>query len=101
VITPRLRYADDRLTVLTRVPGTRLANERHLTSDVSTGCVDVVLGTLDAVAAWTPHPPLPEPIADYHGRVDAEYAAGQLDDADRAALHQLLDASGDKRVMCT
>lgn len=97
VVTPRLRYADERLTVLTRVPGTRLADERHLTGDVDGRSVDVVLDTLDAVAAWIPHPPLPEPIADYHGRVNAEHAAGQLDDADRAALHQLVDASGGTR----
>ncbi|MDG4762508.1 phosphotransferase [Solwaraspora sp. WMMD406] len=97
VVTPRLRYADERLTVLTRVPGARLADERHLTGDVNGRSVDVVLDTLHAVAAWMPHPPLPEPIADYHGRIDAEHAAGQLDDADRAALHQLVDASGDTR----
>jgi hypothetical protein len=99
VITPRLRYADQRLTVLTRVPGARLADERHLTLDVTGRSAGIVLDTLDAIAAWTPHPSLPEPIADYHGRVDAEHAAGQLDDADRTALHQLVDASGDTRLV--
>ena len=99
VITPRLRYADQRLTFLTRVPGARLADERHLSADVNGRSADVVLDTLDAIAAWMPHPPLPEPIADYHGRIDAEYAAGQLGDADRAALHQLVDAGGDTRLV--
>lgn len=99
VTTPSLRYADERLTVLTRVPGARLVDERHLTFDVSIGCAEVVLDTVDAFARWMPDPPLPEPIADYHGRVDAEHAAGQLDDADRAALHQLVDACGETRVV--
>jgi GNAT superfamily N-acetyltransferase len=98
VVIPRLRYADDRLTVLTRVPGSRLGDEQHLTEDLPTRTVDVVLDTLDAFAGWMPHPPLPEPIADFHGRVDAEHTAGLLDGADRASLHQLVDACGDTRV---
>jgi len=99
VITPLLRYTDDRLTVITLVPGARLGDERHLTEDLSARTVAIVLDTLDGFAAWMPDSPLPEPIADYHGRVDSEHAAGQLDDADRTSLHHLVDASGDTRVV--
>lgn len=99
VTTPQLRYADDRLTVLSRLPGTRLGDERHLTDDLSDRTVEVVLDALDAFAAWMPHSRLPEPIADYHERIAAEHAAGQLDDTSRARLQQLVDSYGQTRVV--
>jgi len=99
VTTPQLRYADDRLTVLSRLPGNRLGDERHLTDDLSDRTVEVVLDALDAFAAWMPHPRLPEPTADYHERVAAEHAAGQLDDTSRARLQQLVDSYGQTRVV--
>ncbi|MET7949774.1 hypothetical protein [Micromonospora sp. NPDC005324] len=97
VRAPRVLYADARLTVLTQLPGQRLGDRRHLTGDVGPVTAQLVLNTLDAFAAWTPAPPLPQPV-DYHGRTDAEHAAGLLDDADQHALHTLVDQLGPGRV---
>ncbi|WP_433117865.1 phosphotransferase [Micromonospora sp. CA-246542] len=94
---PRVLYADAHLTVLTQLPGQRLDDHRHLTRDVSPADAQLVLDTLDSLAGWTPAPPLPQPV-DYHGRTDAEHAAGLLDDADQHALHTLVDQLGLGRV---
>ncbi|MET8527164.1 phosphotransferase [Micromonospora sp. NPDC005172] len=97
VRVPRALYADAYLIVLTQLPGQRLDDQRHLTRDVSPATARLVLDTLDTFAAWTPAPPLPQPV-DYHGRIDAEHAAGLLDDADQYALHTLVDQLGPGRV---
>ncbi|WP_158630768.1 phosphotransferase [Micromonospora inaquosa] len=97
VRVPRVLHAEARLTVLTQLPGQRLDDQRHLTRDVSAATAQLVLNTLDTLAAWTPTPPLPQPV-DYHGRIDAEHAAGFLDDADQYALHTLVDQLGSGRV---
>ncbi|MEU8333666.1 phosphotransferase [Micromonospora sp. NPDC048839] len=97
VRVPRVLYADAHLTVLTQLPGQRLDDQRHLTRDVSPATAQLVLDTLDTFAAWAPAPPLPQPV-DYHGRIDAERAAGLLDDADQHALHTLVDQLGPGRV---
>ncbi|MEU7611104.1 phosphotransferase [Micromonospora sp. NPDC049204] len=97
VRVPRVLYADARLTVLTQLPGQRLDDQRHLTRDVSPATAQLILDTLNTLAAWTPAPPLPQPV-DYHGRIDAEHAAGLLDDADQYALHTLVDQLGPHRV---
>ncbi|MET7951803.1 hypothetical protein [Micromonospora sp. NPDC005324] len=97
VRVPRVLYADAYLTVLAQLPGRRLDDQRHLTRDVSPATAQLVLNTLDALAAWRPTPPLPQPV-DYHGRIDAEHAAGILDDADQHALHTLVDQLGPDRV---
>ncbi|WP_328654478.1 aminoglycoside phosphotransferase family protein [Micromonospora sp. NBC_00330] len=97
VRVPQVLYADARLTVLTQLPGQRLDDQRHLTRDVSPATAQLVLDTLDTVAAWMPAPPLPQPV-DYHGRIGAEHTAGLLDDADQHALHTLVDQLGPDRV---
>ncbi|MFG1648471.1 phosphotransferase [Micromonospora sp. NPDC049275] len=97
VRVPRVLYADAYLTVLAQLPGRRLDDQRHLTRDVSPATAQLVLNTLDALAAWRPAPPLPQPV-DYHGRTDAEHSAGLLDDADQHALHTLVDQLGPDRV---
>ncbi|MBX7268916.1 hypothetical protein KIF24_24720 [Micromonospora sp. Llam7] len=97
VRVPELLWADDRLTVLTNVPGRRLHDERHLTRDISHAKVQLVLDTLEALTQWAPDPALPEPI-DYHGRIHGEFAAQLLDDAERATLHTLVDRIGPDRV---
>ncbi|MCZ7379738.1 hypothetical protein [Micromonospora sp. WMMC250] len=97
VRVPKVLYADAHLTVLTHLPGQRLDDQRHLTRDVSPATAQVVLDTLDTLAAWKPTPPLPQPI-DYHGRVEAEHAAGFLDDANQYALHTLVGQLGPDRV---
>ncbi|MFG1650619.1 phosphotransferase [Micromonospora sp. NPDC049275] len=94
---PRVLYADAHLTVLTQLPGQRLDDQRHLTRDVSPTTSQLVLNTLDTLSDWTPALPLPQPV-DYHGRIDAEHAAGLLDDADQHALHTLVDQLGPHRV---
>ncbi|MDG9674826.1 phosphotransferase [Micromonospora sp. DH14] len=94
---PQVLYADAHLTVLTQLPGQRLDDQRHLTRDVSPATAHLVLDTLGTFADWTPAPPLPQPF-DYHGRTDAERAAGLLDDADQHALHTLVDQHGPHRV---
>ncbi|MEV0003407.1 hypothetical protein AB0H28_14120 [Micromonospora sp. NPDC050980] len=97
VRVPRLVCSDERLTVLTQLPGQRLHDARHLTRDVHARTAQQVLDTLDAFAHWAPTPALPQPV-DYHGRIDAEHASGLLDDADRFALHALVDQLGPARV---
>jgi hypothetical protein len=97
VSVPELLWADDRLTVLTEVPGRRLHDERHLTRDISQVQVQLVLDTLETLTRWAPDPALPEPI-DYHGRIDGEHAAHLLDDAERIALHTLVDRIGPVRI---
>ncbi|MDG4760453.1 phosphotransferase [Micromonospora sp. WMMD710] len=97
VRVPRVLYADARLTVLTQLPGQRLDDQRHFTHDVGPGTARLVLDTLDTFATWTPARPLPQPV-DYHGRIDADHAAGLLDDADQYPLHFLVDQLGSGRV---
>ncbi|MFI7659686.1 phosphotransferase [Micromonospora parva] len=97
VRVPRVLYADAYLTVLTQLPGQRLDDQRHLTRDVSPTTAQLVLDTLDTLADWTPAPPLPQRV-DYHGRIDADHAAGLLDDADQHALYTLVDQHGPGRV---
>ncbi|MEU1395445.1 phosphotransferase [Micromonospora zamorensis] len=97
VRVPRVLYADARLTVLNQLSAQRLDDQRHLTHDVGPATAQLVLDTLDTFAGWTPAPPLPQPV-DYHGRIDAEHAAGLLDDADQYALHTLVDQLGSGRV---
>ncbi|MFD6563063.1 phosphotransferase [Micromonospora profundi] len=97
VTVPHTLWADDRLTVLTRLPGQRLHDQRHLTHDLKPSTARLVLDTLDALSAWTPTPALPEAI-DYHGRIDAEYAAALLNDSDQHALHTLVGQLGPARA---
>jgi Ser/Thr protein kinase RdoA (MazF antagonist) len=97
VRVPRLVCSDERLTVLTQLPGQRLHDARHLTRDVHAPLAKRVLDTLEAFANWRPTPALPQPL-DYHGRIEAEHASGLLDDADRFALHTLVDQLGPARV---
>ncbi|MFJ2081240.1 phosphotransferase [Micromonospora chokoriensis] len=80
-----------------QLPGQRLDDQRHLTRDVSPATAQLVLDTLDTLAHWMPALPLPQPV-DYHGRTDADRAAGLLDDADQHALHTLVDQLGPHRV---
>ena len=88
VRAPRLIAHDDRLTVLTHIPGRRLHDQRHL-GDLCRADADRLLDTLGQVTAWQPVPALPEPV-DYPAGIAADHAAGLLDDADHVTLHRLL-----------
>jgi hypothetical protein len=89
VPAPRLLLHDDRLTILTRIPGERLHPQRHLDTDLTQADVDTLLDTLDQVATWQPLPPLPAPF-DYPARITAEHTAGLLDDDDATVSRRLL-----------
>ncbi|MEU7171540.1 phosphotransferase [Micromonospora tulbaghiae] len=97
VAVPQALWSDKHLTVLTQLPGRRLHDARHLTRDVSACTARQLLDTLDTLAAWMPTPGLPAAI-DYHGRIDAEHAAGLLDQDDRSALHALVEQLGPARI---
>ena len=60
-----------------------------------------VLTTLSAVPEWQPVSAPVAPIADYHGRVHAEHAAGLLDDAAREQVHRLLTRCGEHAAVWT
>lgn len=96
---PRLLYEDGAMMVLTVVLGARVHDARHLTDDPGPVRVGSILAALDAVQAWEPDPPLPPLIADYSGRVDAEHAAGLIENWERDTLHVLLDRCGPDRVV--
>lgn len=99
VTVPRMVHDDgERLMVLTELPGQPLHDQRYLDRDLDPTTVSAVLQAVADLAGWHPAPPLPAPIADYTGRVDAEHAAGLVDDADRAALYRLLGRIGETRV---
>ncbi|GAA3302562.1 hypothetical protein Dvina_51405 [Dactylosporangium vinaceum] len=93
VPAPRLLGYDDRLTVLTQLPGERLHDHRHLNTDLPSAAVDRLLDTLDRVAAWQPQLPLPDPV-DYPARLADEHDTGLLDDTEHTALAQMLTRSG-------
>jgi hypothetical protein len=77
----------------------RLADERHLTTDVPARTAAAVLDALDAVRHWTPARDLGRLIPSYPERIDAEYNAGLLTDTERATLHRLVEALGPARWM--
>lgn len=98
VLTPRLIHADgDGLMLLTMIPGVRLHDARHADTDLSAAAVAAVLDALNAVPTWTPTTLPAAPIADYQGRVDAEHAAGLIDDQNRDTISNLIVDCGDHR----
>lgn len=94
---PRLLTHDDRLAVYTVLPGVRLGDERHLTTDVPAAVATAILDALDAVPGWAPRADLGEPIPSYPDRVDAEHAAGLLTATDRTLLRRVLETLGPDR----
>ena len=98
--TPQLiRHDGDGLMVLTRLPGRPLHSARHIDTDLNAATVAVVLATINAMPRWQPTPPPAPVLADYRAQVDAEQAAGIIDDPYRARLRALLDRSGEQREM--
>jgi aminoglycoside phosphotransferase (APT) family kinase protein len=96
--TARLIHDDgDGMMLLTMVPGVRLHNARHIDADLDAATVAAVLGALNAVATWRPATPPPAMIADYQGRIDAERAAGIIDDPAHERVSDLLVRSGPGR----
>ncbi|MEV0133652.1 phosphotransferase [Dactylosporangium sp. NPDC050688] len=94
VRAPRLLWHDERLTVLSHVPGDRLDDDRHLTAEPAAKLVQQLLDALDQVSSWQPTSPLPAGV-DYPARVAAEHDAGLIDDRDHDALHRILTVSGE------
>jgi aminoglycoside phosphotransferase (APT) family kinase protein len=98
VRAPRLIHDDgDTLMLLTKLPGVRLHDARHVDTDLSAATVAAILGAVNTVPDWQPATPPAAVIADYPGRVDAEYAAGLLDDLARETIRALLTQCGHRR----
>ena len=93
VRAPRLIWHDDRLTILSHLPGKRLDDHRHLTTDPPPDHIDRLLATIERVRHWQPEPELPI-LIDYPARVAAEHDAELLDRDDRTLLERLLADTG-------
>lgn len=98
VRVPQLLHTDGhRVLVLEHIPGQPVDTERYPSRPVSPNALDAVLDTISAFNRWAPPNGVLVPIWDYTSRVDRYHSAGFFDDADRAALRDLLDDIGPAR----
>jgi len=87
----RLLHAEEGLTILQRLPGTRLGNARY-PDTVAADKVAQLLDTLDQLHSWRPGPGVlgdPQPITE--SQLVRHTASGQLTTADLTAVTGLLE----------
>lgn len=90
VRVPELVHAAASVLVVERVPGTVVDTDRYPEHPLDAATVDGVLAAVTEFARWAPPEGVLAPVFDLPDRIERYHQQGWFTDADRDALHALL-----------